>query len=75
MSSRYKRKLKRKIIKRWRHKCFVCHEPVTIQDTLEHILPKCLGGTNKQKNLAISHYRCNWARNAAMIRLLGDWYG
>jgi hypothetical protein len=27
--------------------------------TIEHILPRCFGGKNNQRNLSISHRRCN----------------
>lgn len=41
--------------------CYVCKTEIKhFQDaTTEHILPRCFGGTNNQRNLSISHRRCN----------------
>ena len=46
--------------------CWVCGEHVALEDaTLEHIKPQCEGGTGHLENLAISHARCNHARQGA----------
>ena len=45
--------------------CWVCAEHVAVQDaTLEHIQPRSAGGSSHLENLAISHARCNQARQA-----------
>lgn len=48
--------------------CWVCgrHVPARLA-TLEHILPKSLGGTNAWCNLAISHAKCNHHRGNRLI--------
>lgn len=43
--------------------CFCCGKHVgKRRATLEHILPRALGGKNNHENLAISHKRCNVER-------------
>jgi 5-methylcytosine-specific restriction endonuclease McrA len=43
--------------------CYVCGRHVHWEDaTLEHILPRSLGGTYRYSNLSISHRACNWRR-------------
>lgn len=43
--------------------CYVCGKHVTVNDaTIEHIVPRALGGGNHYKNLSISHAACNQAR-------------
>lgn len=51
-------------------RCFVCSlEIETIEEaTLEHIIPKSLGGSNKQDNLAVSHLECNRIKGADLMR-------
>jgi len=41
--------------------CFVCKRMIQTQSeaTLEHIIPKSKGGSNKKSNLALSHQFCN----------------
>lgn len=43
--------------------CFVCKKAVPRESaTLEHIIPKSLGGTDNLRNLSISHDVCNHRR-------------
>lgn len=54
--------------------CFVCHK--LIQDysecSLEHVVPKSLGGTNQPRNLSISHRNCNSHRKNICCPLLRE---
>lgn len=49
----------------WVGKCLICGGPVRfdaetgIGATIEHIVPRTLGGTNALCNLGIAHARCN----------------
>ena len=49
----------------WAGRCLICGGPVCFDRrtgegaTIEHILPRSLGGTNDLKNLGIAHMRCN----------------
>lgn len=49
----------------WVGCCLICGGPVCFDvltgagATIEHILPRSLGGTNDLKNLGIAHARCN----------------
>lgn len=43
--------------------CFWCGEDVSLEygenwAYIEHILPLCMGGTNDESNLALTHYKC-----------------
>ena len=49
----------------WAGRCLICGGPLCFEErtgdgaTLEHILPRSLGGTNDLRNLGIAHMRCN----------------
>lgn len=49
----------------WVGRCLICGGPVCFDRrtgegaTIEHILPRSLGGTNDLKNLGIAHGHCN----------------
>lgn len=49
----------------WVGRCLICGGPVCFDTrtgegaTIEHILPRSLGGTNELSNLGIAHRRCN----------------
>ena len=49
----------------WVGKCLICGGPLRFDAatgegaTVEHILPRSLGGTNDPRNLGIAHRRCN----------------
>lgn len=48
--------------------CYVCQQHVPrAQASLEHILPRSLGGTNARRNLAISHRACNSRRGNKLL--------
>lgn len=48
--------------------CWVCGKHVTkAKATLEHILPKSLGGSDAGSNLAISHGTCNSTRGNKLL--------
>jgi 5-methylcytosine-specific restriction endonuclease McrA len=41
--------------------CWICFKPFMPDKkaTIDHIIPKCLGGTNDVRNLALAHPLCN----------------
>lgn len=51
------------------NRCYLCGEPMaprsemfahdSIMPSLDHVLPKCRGGTNRLGNVALAHKRCN----------------
>lgn len=49
----------------WEGKCLICGGPLRFDArtgegaTIEHIVPRSLGGTNDERNLGIAHPRCN----------------
>lgn len=49
-------------VKGWR-RCIWCGEPVTKNETAEHMLPQTLGGRRDEgRNLALAHFDCNTRR-------------
>jgi hypothetical protein len=63
--------------KLWRSSkiCFVCLRPIQSLSsaTLEHVIPRSLGGTNSRWNLSLSHEACNSSRGSLLCRLY--WHG
>ena len=56
--------------------CFVCKKHVTRREaTLEHVIPKSLGGEDDFHNFAISHSQCNHDRefNASARTWIKTW--
>ena len=49
----------------WEGKCLICGGPLRFDAcsgegaNVEHIVPRSLGGTNDERNLGITHARCN----------------
>lgn len=49
----------------WNGKCLICRGPLRFDAstgqgaTIEHIVPRCPGGTGEERNLGIAHPRCN----------------
>lgn len=54
--------------------CFVCHRLIQnySECSLEHVVPKSLGGTNHPRNLSISHSICNNYRKNIFCPLLWE---
>lgn len=61
-----------KRLKMWKENpyCFVCDEEIKCfnQASIEHIIPKSEGGSNKPYNLAVSHKKCNSIKSNIMYR-------
>lgn len=56
------RKLKRQIIKRDNGICWICRESGA--DSVDHLQPVSMGGTNDPENLKAAHLLCNQQRGA-----------
>jgi len=70
ISQPYKRKLKAVLRERHGDNCHWCGKPMCFETnqeplsaTIEHVIPKSKGGTNKQSNLRLAHTRCNEDRS------------
>lgn len=67
-----KRKLRNKLFNRQRGKCCLCSKPMTLQQgrddsaTLEHLIPKSLGGELEKGNVKVAHRKCNIERGNTM---------
>lgn len=54
------------------HRCYLCGERMaprsemfahdSVMPSLDHVLPKCRGGTNRLGNVALAHKKCNNAK-------------
>ena len=52
-----------RILKRDRHRCFYCRQPLLPGDwTLDHVVPIARGGSDLASNLVACCARCNWAK-------------
>lgn len=47
--------------------CFLCEKPFSLRApaTIEHLVPKSLGGSGRFDNLALTHEKCNHRRETA----------
>lgn len=62
-----KRELRKALHKEQDGLCAICFEPVRIREcTLDHILPKSLGGKDKRSNLRVAHQNCNSQRGNSL---------
>lgn len=67
-----KRKMRIKMFDRQRGKCCYCSKPMTLQQgqpdsaTLEHVIPKSLGGLLERGNVKAAHFKCNVERGNTM---------
>lgn len=59
--------------------CAICHLPCTLtkfpqlgQLTIDHIIPKNLGGTTRRSNLQPAHARCNSYKGDELVYLFHD---
>lgn len=60
MNTEQKRALKDRVYRKYKGKCAYCGDPLKKEEaTLDHILPKALGGTNHFHNVALSCAACN----------------
>lgn len=55
--------------------CAICHEPITLQGskhrgnlTVDHIVPKSLGGPNIKENFQPAHSKCNHRRGSKILQ-------
>jgi 5-methylcytosine-specific restriction endonuclease McrA len=66
---------RKKKIKLWTQDpiCYVCDEVIVDMEeaTLEHIIPRSKGGSNKNYNIALSHRICNEIKADLILRQ--DW--
>ncbi len=59
INKRFKRQFESLIF----YPCFYCQRAFLISElTVEHIMPKCLGGTNEPANLTLACLECNQER-------------
>lgn len=60
MNTQYRKYLKDWVYKQQKGRCTYCNTPVTrAQATLDHIVPRSLGGGNNKENLCLACQTCN----------------
>lgn len=54
--------------------CAICHDPITLGGSkhkgslsVDHIIPKSLGGTDSNTNFQPTHSKCNWRRGSKIL--------
>lgn len=54
--------------------CYICGNPMNFESlrrktgaTIDHVIPKSKGGSNKLSNLRLAHRRCNEAKADKLI--------
>jgi hypothetical protein len=54
-----------------RNRCYVCNKPIEKGATVEHIIPRALGGGSVEQNLALTCESCNYSRQTKLLWV--DW--
>lgn len=66
--------IRRELSKRFGWRCWYCGiKLVTDGGQLDHILPRCRGGSNDGKNLALVCSCCNYAKRDMLLDEYLDW--
>lgn len=69
MTGRKRRSKVRKLMQTWGPHCFYCGQGFSLARpaTIEHLVPRSLGGGGQLSNLCLAHERCNVLRGNASI--------
>lgn len=70
--------LRRQVVATYGNRCWLCHGPIdlTLRSpkagslTLDHVLPRSMGGDDDLENLRPAHRRCNLSRGNGPARRL-----
>lgn len=67
-NKRQKIRKRRKIYDNHKGICYLCDKPVSFEEyTIEHVIPKSKGGTNKYVNLRPAHFDCNQKKGNKLL--------
>ena len=55
-----------------RNRCYVCNKPIETGATVEHIIPRALGGGSTEQNLVLTCKSCNFSRQTKF--LWAEWH-
>lgn len=62
------RKLRAKLLEGQGGRCAICGSAIGADASIDHILPRSLGGSNRQTNLRLVHRSCNRRRSNRFTR-------
>lgn len=64
MSSRDRKRRVRSLLARDGSDCWLCHQPLDDDITIDHIIPRCRNGVHALTNLKLAHKSCNERRGS-----------
>ena len=64
----FRKNIKDKVYKRDGYKCQKCGDETKSHLTMNHIIPRIIGGTNEPKNLEVLCFKCNRQIFAELVR-------
>lgn len=71
MGADQKRRKRTALIALYGSHCWLCNKSIVDEEpTIDHIVPRALGGTHKLTNLRLAHQRCNKARGHGPVPVL-----
>ncbi len=66
LNGRRKPRVRRALLRRHGSRCWLCGDFMMAEDiSIDHVIPRCKGGTNELENLRLAHTTCNNARGDA----------
>lgn len=57
-----RRKRKAALLKLYGPHCWLCNRAIESRPTIDHVVPRSLGGTHALENLRLAHFHCNQRR-------------
>ena len=72
MTSRSRRRRRDQLIALYGRHCWLCNRSIIDEGelTVDHVVPRALGGTHRLNNLRLAHDRCNSQRGSGPVPVL-----
>ncbi len=58
-----RQRIRRSLLRRDGDLCAICKDPLNGDHSIDHILARCNGGSNRMDNLQLVHHECNCRKN------------